>query len=102
MILPFNVEAADQTDHTLEELTATFEIKEMFVERLEHHIGVAASKAVFDILGNEPRDYGVTIDGNTMPGLVQAMQAAPHAVEQGKGNELKHLLTAAIARATIG
>ena len=102
MILRIRVDANDEGQRILQELTASLEMKEMFVERLEHHIGAAVSDAVFDILGKEPCDYDVTIDGDTVPGLVLAMQAALHTVEQGKGNELKHLLTAAIARATNG
>lgn len=78
MILRVSVEANDQEDRTLDELTSTFETKEMFVERLEHHIGAAVSDAVFDMLGKDPCDYDVIIDGDTVPALVLALQAALH------------------------
>jgi len=106
MILRLSLTANETGERALAELVDDLETKEMFVERLEEHMSAAVSDAVFDMLGRrlgiDSGEYAVTIDGDTVPGLVLALQGALRAVEQGRGNEIAHLLRAAIARAANG
>jgi hypothetical protein len=90
----------------LGELLAEPETREMLAERLEEHFSGALRDAVYDLLpyrtGVDDCQFEVSVDNDTLAGLVLAVQAALHAVQQGKGDALEPLLTAALARATNG
>lgn len=98
MILRLEIHADEPGAAILAELMADLETREMFVERLEEHMAAAVADAVFDMRRTEVGEYEVVIEGDTVPGLLIALQGALLAVEQGQGKEVAHLLRAAIAR----
>jgi hypothetical protein len=86
MHLHLHIDANDAGEAILRSLLATAEMRERLAERLQEHMAAALGDAVFD----------------TLPALLLACQAALYEVEQGRGNTIGPLLTAAIARATQG
>ena len=103
-ILRLVIDGDDAARALLAEVTADPELREMFVGRLELHMAAAVNDAVFDLLprreGIDLAEYDVTVEGDVVPGLVLAVQAALHMLESG--GDVRPLLTAALARATNG
>lgn len=106
MQIHIHIDANETGETVLQSLWASAEMREMLAERLEEHMAAALRDAVFDLLpgrtGIDDCEFEVSVDNDTLPVLLLACQAALYEVEQGRGNTIGPMLTAAIARATSG